>query len=179
MQNFWQRLKSIFSHWGTTLDFVIHQFDSDTTLLSSFLLLISSLSLVFIFFILFLFLFWDKIVTIRSYSWLCTQILLLVVLRGPFRRLEIKSGSADCKANILPTVLSHSLFLSHCFTFSLTLFYFFFEALKTTGQTHLPNFPYASKIAFAVVNLGFYPVVTHVTITVLCKNWILTWDKFL
>ena len=42
----------------------------------------------------------------RGYSWLCTQKLLLAVLRGPYGMLGIKPGSAACKANALPTVLS-------------------------------------------------------------------------
>ena len=42
----------------------------------------------------------------RGYSWLCTQELVLVVLRGPYGMLGIKPGSAVCKANALPAVLS-------------------------------------------------------------------------
>ena len=38
----------------------------------------------------------------RGYSWLCTQELLLAMLRGPYGMLGIEPGSAACKANALP-----------------------------------------------------------------------------
>ena len=41
----------------------------------------------------------------RGYSWLCTQELLLAVLRGQYGMLGIKLGLAVYKANTLPTVL--------------------------------------------------------------------------
>ena len=43
---------------------------------------------------------------LRGYSWLCTQELLLEVLRGPYGMLGIEPGSAACKANALPAVPS-------------------------------------------------------------------------
>ena len=51
------------------------------------------------------FLFGSHLVMHRGYSWLCTQELFLVVLRGPYGMLEIEPGSATCKANALPAVL--------------------------------------------------------------------------
>ena len=41
----------------------------------------------------------------RGYSWLSTQELPLAVLRGPYGKLGIEPGSAECKANALPAVL--------------------------------------------------------------------------
>ena len=61
--------------------------------------------LFFIYFLKFL-LFGSHPVMHRGYSWLCTQELLLVVLKGPYGMLGIKPGLAACKANALPAVLS-------------------------------------------------------------------------
>ena len=43
---------------------------------------------------------------LKGYSWLCTQELLLAVLGGPYGMPGIEPGSAACKANALPAVLS-------------------------------------------------------------------------
>lgn len=51
----------------------------------------------------------------RYFSWLCTQELLLVVLRGQYGILEIEPDSAACKAGVLSVVLSStSLFIFFC-----------------------------------------------------------------
>lgn len=44
-------------------------------------------------------------VVLRSYFWLCTQGLLLVGLRGPYRRLGMETGLTVSKVSALPTVL--------------------------------------------------------------------------
>ena len=61
---------------------------------------------IFIIIIIFLVIFGSHLVMHRGYSWLCIQELPLAVLRGPYGMLGIEPGSAACKANALPAVLS-------------------------------------------------------------------------
>ena len=57
-------------------------------------------------FYLFILLFGSHPAMLRADSWLCTQESLLAVLGGPYGMLGIEPGSAACKANALPAVLS-------------------------------------------------------------------------
>ena len=52
------------------------------------------------------FTFWVTTGDGQGYFWLCTQELLLAVLGGPYGMPGIEPGSAACKANALPAVLS-------------------------------------------------------------------------
>lgn len=50
---------------------------------------------------------WElKLVILRSYCWLCTEELLLVMFERPYRIPKIELRYAGCKASSLPSVLS-------------------------------------------------------------------------
>lgn len=67
---------------------------------------------------------------LRVYFWLCGQELFLMVFRGnSYEMLGINPRSAECKTNMLPTVLSHPpqkriFYISFLLSFTSDLIFF-------------------------------------------------------
>lgn len=118
----------------------------------------------------------------RAYSWLYSQELILVVLRGPYRMPGFKPRSAACKTSALPTstiflaqkapipFCEVSLQLSHYYRFrkARTLLYLIVQALPRHKKYHHFQGEKIEKKSYLIKALtSFWPLERGLTLTVL------------